>query len=325
ATTEPVVWCSSELSLLKRQNGSAQRWHPHSHSHPVRITKRHSGEKAHQLVLSKDISCARGILAALNKFSTFFGLHLKLMCLSPTEQLSRSLQTVNISLQDAQKAVAVTRNFIQRKRSDHVFEEFYRKVMEDSQDLTDAPVLPRQQKRHAKLDTGREPAHTFQNSVDYYRRQYFEVLDLLDGELERRFEQRDLHVAAALEHMIVSLAERETIPFPSSIVGLYKSDFDIDALRAQLDMLPDVIQTSGIEGGPTIASVASAVNATPVGKNLLPEVHKLLKLFYTIPVSTASAERCFSSLRRIKTYLRSTMTQKRLNSLMLTAERKTPH
>ncbi|KAF0710852.1 52 kDa repressor of the inhibitor of the protein kinase-like [Aphis craccivora] len=41
----------------------------------------------------------------------------------------------------------------------------------------------------------------------------------------------------------------------------------------------------------------------------------LLQLFATIPVTTASAERSFSSLRRLKNYLRSTMGQERLNSL----------
>lgn len=35
---------------------------------------------------------------------------------------------------------AFTRSFIQRKRSDHAFDEFYKKSVEDSQDLTDAPL-----------------------------------------------------------------------------------------------------------------------------------------------------------------------------------------
>lgn len=37
----------------------------------------------------------------------------------------------------------------------------------------------------------------------------------------------------------------------------------------------------------------------------------------TIPVTSATAERTFSVLRRMKTYLRSTMTQERLNNVML--------
>lgn len=43
------------------------------------------------------------------------------------------------------------KSFIQRKRSGDVFDE---KVVEDLQDLIDAPMLPRQQRSHAKLDAG---------------------------------------------------------------------------------------------------------------------------------------------------------------------------
>ena len=47
------------------------------------------------------------------------------------------------------------------------------------------------------------------------------------------------------------------------------------------------------------------------------EVDKVLRLYLTLPLTSATAERCFSSLRHLKSYLRSTMTQKRLNHLML--------
>ena len=45
------------------------------------------------------------------------------------------------------------------------------------------------------------------------------------------------------------------------------------------------------------------------------EVEKLVRLLLVSPASSAEAERSFSALRRLKTWLRSTMTQKRLNSL----------
>jgi hAT family C-terminal dimerisation region len=48
-----------------------------------------------------------------------------------------------------------------------------------------------------------------------------------------------------------------------------------------------------------------------------PNVNKLLTILATLPVTTASAERSFSTLRRLKTYLRSTMTDDRLTSLAL--------
>ena len=42
--------------------------------------------------------------------------------------------------------------------------------------------------------------------------------------------------------------------------------------------------------------------------NFLTEVHKLLKLYLKIPVTTASSEHYFSALKRIKTSLRNSMT-----------------
>ena len=49
----------------------------------------------------------------------------------------------------------------------------------------------------------------------------------------------------------------------------------------------------------------------------LTEVHKRLELYLTIPVTTASSERNFSVFKRIKTYLRNSMTQQHLNHCMV--------
>lgn len=47
------------------------------------------------------------------------------------------------------------------------------------------------------------------------------------------------------------------------------------------------------------------------------EVCALLHTVLTVPVTTATAERTFSNLRLLKTFLRSTMTQPILNHVML--------
>ena len=52
------------------------------------------------------------------------------------------------------------------------------------------------------------------------------------------------------------------------------------------------------------------------------ETVALLNILITTPMTTAEAERCFSTLKRIKTFLRNTMGQERLNALgMLSMER----
>ena len=43
----------------------------------------------------------------------------------------------------------------------------------------------------------------------------------------------------------------------------------------------------------------------------------LMKILLVMPTSNASSEHSFSGLRRIKTYIRTTMTQKRINDLMV--------
>lgn len=52
------------------------------------------------------------------------------------------------------------------------------------------------------------------------------------------------------------------------------------------------------------------------------ETVSLLKILITTPMTTAESERCFSTLKRIKTFLRNTMTQDHLNALaMLSMEK----
>ena len=75
--------------------------------------------------------------------------------------------------------------------------------------------------------------------------------------------------------------------------------------------LPEVRQVTNI------GTIFEAFNKTSVTKTLLGKVHKLLRLYLTLPVASATSERAFSSLRRLKTYLRSKMNQNRLNNCSL--------
>ena len=43
----------------------------------------------------------------------------------------------------------------------------------------------------------------------------------------------------------------------------------------------------------------------------------LAKLIIVMPATNSSSERSFSAMRRVKSYLRSTMSQERLNNLMI--------
>ena len=51
--------------------------------------------------------------------------------------------------------------------------------------------------------------------------------------------------------------------------------------------------------------------------NMFPNIHKIFRLVCTIPVTSCECERSVSVLRRLKTYLRSSMGQERLSGLAL--------
>ena len=66
-----------------------------------------------------------------------------------------------------------------------------------------------------------------------------------------------------------------------------------------------------------LRTVADAMKTSVIFQGMLTEVDKLLRIYFSVPVTSATAERSFSCLKRIKTYLRSTMTDNRLNNLFL--------
>ena len=58
-------------------------------------------------------------------------------------------------------------------------------------------------------------------------------------------------------------------------------------------------------------------------QSVFPNTIKLIKILITTPMTSAEAERCFSTLKRIKTFLRSTMLNERLSALaMISIENK---
>ena len=52
-------------------------------------------------------------------------------------------------------------------------------------------------------------------------------------------------------------------------------------------------------------------------ESMYPNIHCILRIFCSLPVTTAECERSVSVLRRLKSYLRSSMGQERLSSLAL--------
>ena len=99
----------------------------------------------------------------------------------------------------------------------------------------------------------------------------------------------------------------------------YKDDFNFNSLKNQLPLLVDVIKNAApqVKKVTSVRTISEAMNVQKVYKEMLSEVHSMLRLYLTVPISSATSDRTFSALKRVFTYLRSSMTEKRLNNCLL--------
>ena len=268
---------------------------------------------------------ATGVLAMLEKFSVFFGLKLSYLVFGATEQVSHALQAKDTTVQEALSSAKMAEAFVQRQRSNDAFDRFYDSTVIEAQNYTMVPVLPRYRRPPRRLDDGADP-YAFTTPKDYYRRQYFEVLDFIKEELSRRFDQKSLALPKAVKQLLLNASQDSddmAISIPDVIVNAYSRDIDIAKLKRQLLMLPDLIKSYQSSQSlaklhvTSIRTLANILLAVPWQKKMFSELDKLLKIYFTIPITTATSERSFSVLRRVKTYLCSTMSEARLNNVML--------
>ena len=152
------------------------------------------------------------------------------------------------------------------------------------------------------------------------------TLKLCHGELSNRFSQTRLNgmpVAAAIEKLLLDAAnstlEDSNIP---EVITLYTKFLDIPHLSIQLKMIPDLVKAYNEENQPicratNVCTICEILNSVSTSKTMFKQVCNLIKILLTVPVTTAT------SLRQLKTFLRSTMLQTTLNYVMLLNKERT--
>ena len=123
-----------------------------------------------------------------------------------------------------------------------------------------------------------------------------------------------------MERLLVQSCRGESVSDEdvNSILQHTAGDLTHD-LVGQLEQLRNIPMPDHERSGITcFAHVRSILKKERAVLRLLPQIVKLVQLICVLPCSTATPERSFSQLRRIKNYLRSTMNQDRLNHAMVT-------
>ena len=102
-----------------------------------------------------------------------------------------------------------------------------------------------------------------------------------------------------------------------NIVRAYGDDFESDDLEREVRSFQiEFLDELSAEDVTSVSSIMEIIYKARVASSF-PQLCKLLLLFLTIPVTVVSAERFFSKLKIIKSYLRSSMAQERLDGLTL--------
>ncbi|KAL4149855.1 hypothetical protein QTP88_003706 [Uroleucon formosanum] len=271
--------------------------------------------------ISKDRRAAlRGYETKLWKFETVFALESLSLILGPCEQLAKALQNISYTAIGAKNLPELLIKTLTSLRNDDVFNDTWNKTKQLAVHLNlTMPKNPRVCKPPAKLEysTTRTPPANIDKKVAL-RKEFFALIDCLLNELNERFTQSGLDKVVSMETILMRSINRDKIEISEikKLLGIHVTDFNVDQLTAQLIMLPNILNSDNPSA--TIKYIVEIFKMLPeTSRQLMNQVERLIILLYTIPAASATPERSFSGLRRLKTYTRSTMSQKRLTHLSL--------
>ena len=261
-----------------------------------------------------------GVAAKMKEFKFFYCLMLAERLLKHCDNLSKTIQTSSMPAVEAHRLSELCIEVIQKMRSDNDFDLFWTLSLQTCEQLNiNEPVLPRQRKRtrpHDDMGTG-EPF--FFNDVKlYYRSIYFQCLDAAMSAIKDRFHQPDYSMYSNLEQVLIKACSKENYSHElKEITGFFHADFNRSELETQLQLLSVMnVETAGQTI--TFRNIHKHFqNLLQSQVALLSQVSLLVKFVLLMPATNAVSERSASAMRRIKTYLRTTTTQSRLNNLMV--------
>ena len=179
--------------------------------------------------------------------------------------------------------------------------------------------MPRRRKVPRRFEEGREDTHSYPSTPeDHYRKIYFEEIDLIVNCITDRFNQPGFLIYQHVESLLLKAANcKEYQSELKFVLEFYGSDLDGSSLSTQLEVFSTTCKTKSQEVYRFSDMVKLFKSLTPSQIELMSQVCEAFKLLLVMPATNAVSECSFSVLRRVKSYLWSTMTQQRLNHLMV--------
>ena len=271
---------------------------------------------------SETITKAAGFLHSISSGEFLVGFVVCRKCLQFIQPLTVNLQKKAKDIVSAYKDLDDLSDSIKRQRRDidAVFPVWFDEANEMSQNLVQADI---QRPRHTGRQLLREN-HPAENTEEFFKVAVaIPFLDSLSLQLTQRFQHSDLARDGLLlvpSNIVAQYPEGCTsLPNDHGIRGLaslWETDLeDIELVESEFVRWSNKWNNVFARDGSVPETLTEAIKKCDVVA--FPNVHKLLHLMLTLPITTAECERSMSRLRILKNYLRSTMKSERFNGLTL--------
>ena len=241
--------------------------------------------------------------------------------LSCTKSLSDALQSTQLDLAKAADLISATIEIMEEFRTDCEWEKIYSytESVAKLHHITPESTTVRPRRPPSKFDEGILYAttgarETGQTSEFYKVNLYYPVLDTLLFELKRRFTDKNKNIMRALQACNPTSSTFLDPQHLEPLISTYCLDMDLVKIES-----PVAKRTLANKDVQEISDVV--MELAPL-KAAFPVLVRVLQIAMTISVTSAQCERCFSTLKCIKTYLRLSMSEQRLTDLaVLSIER----
>ena len=260
-----------------------------------------------------------GVKAQMSQYQLVFGLLLCKKILLITDNLSKTLQKESLSAGEGQELAKLTLQSLKNMRSTDSFDLFFSLVEKvRHQTGCEEPVLPWKQKAPKHLEVGSSEGFHSASIQEYYRQLYFEALDLVITGITDHFDQPGYILYKNLEGLLVKSANNASCDdCLNEVVSFYRDDFNPTELTTQLKLLGTHFSGQNSESVTFQDCLQYLQSLSDARRSFYSEVCVLVRLILVMPATNAVSERSFSSMKRLKSYLRSTMNQSRLNHVMI--------
>ena len=264
------------------------------------------------------ITDARGLYLAITTTEFVCALVITNASLKYIQALTSSLQAEAKDIVAAVKEVDIVTATIQDVR-DHInthHDEWFLTISDMLSEVGVEPSIPRRCGR--QIHRNNTPA---ESPSEYYKRTIsIPVIDHLLNELQSRFSNHQRIALLGLSlvpSLFVLLDPANCTSRVKELAGLYEDDLpSANCIASELHSWKikwnEQLEKHGESSLPTNLSLTLRNLSS-----MYPNISALIKILCTLPVTSCTAERSFSGLKRIKTPFRSTMTNSRLTGLTL--------